>query len=161
MGASNSIAMPVLRTLETAPLNQLHSPHVCASNPTERNTRYFKHDIHHRASYTRAVKQLRYATLAPTGPRPVPGRSSFHYAGVPLLCHALALLLIFSTLNTTAQIVTAPPTPQWLTNPSSGTNQETLFAKSFGAELPLLKSILLGACEGRMEAYLNGDPIGQ
>src|SRR5437660_1423214 len=48
-----------------------------------------------------------------------------------------------------------------MTNSSGKTNQETLFAKAFSAELPLLKSILLGACEDRMEVYLNEDFIGQ
>src|SRR5438094_3355568 len=71
------------------------------------------------------------------------------------------LLLARSLSSATAQIANAPPVPEWLQHPAAGSNQPAFFHRTFEAHLPLLKAILLGACEGRMSIYLNGQPVGE
>ena len=60
-----------------------------------------------------------------------------------------------------AQVVNRPPVPEWISRPNAQTNQAVLFRREFTAPSPLLKSVLLGACEGQMEVILNGQRVGE
>jgi putative heme-binding domain-containing protein len=59
-----------------------------------------------------------------------------------------------------AQVVNRPPVPEWVSDPRAQTNQHVYFYRTFTAPTPLLKSVLLGACEGRMEVVLNDKRVG-
>ncbi len=60
-----------------------------------------------------------------------------------------------------AQVVNRPPVPEWISRAGAQTNQPVHFRREFTAPSPLLKSVLLGACEGQMEVILNGQRVGE
>ena len=60
-----------------------------------------------------------------------------------------------------AQVVNRPPAPDWITRADAPAGQPVFFRREFTAPTPLLKSVVLGACEGRMEVMLNGQRIGE
>lgn len=60
-----------------------------------------------------------------------------------------------------AQVVNRPPVPEWISDTRAQTNQPVFFRREFTAPTPLLKSVLLGACEGQMEVILNGQRVGE
>jgi len=60
-----------------------------------------------------------------------------------------------------AQVINRPPAPDWITRADAPAGQPVFFRREFTAPTPLLKSVLLGACEGRMEVMLNGQRIGE
>src|SRR5438552_584956 len=70
-------------------------------------------------------------------------------------------MLLVSGSLATAQIASQPPVPEWIHHPSGGSNQPVFFRQTFQARLPLLKAVLLAACEGRMIVYINGEAAGQ
>ncbi|MBI5800973.1 MAG: hypothetical protein HZA92_09665 [Verrucomicrobia bacterium] len=72
-----------------------------------------------------------------------------------------ALLGCAFVLCGTAQVVNRPPVPEWISDTRAQTNQPVFLLRQFTAPTPLLKSVLLGACEGRMEVVLNGRPVGE
>ncbi len=73
---------------------------------------------------------------------------------------AVALGCVFAPVAM-AQVVNRPPVPEWIFRPGAQTNQPVFFRREFTAPTPLLKSVLLGACEGRMEVFLNDQRIGE
>jgi putative heme-binding domain-containing protein len=74
------------------------------------------------------------------------------------LCACFALLIHCSVFGQFAQ---PPPAPEWITHSEESGANAVFFRKTFEARLPLLKSILLGACDGRMTVHLNGQAIGE
>ena len=66
-----------------------------------------------------------------------------------------------SALTATGQVVNRPPVPEWISAEGARSNQPVHFRREFTAPTPLLKSVLLGACEGRMEVSLNGQRVGE
>ncbi|MFM8468922.1 MAG: hypothetical protein ACKODH_02965 [Limisphaerales bacterium] len=80
----------------------------------------------------------------------------------PVLRLLLATLLGCALVqHSSAQVVNRPPVPEWITDTRAQPNQPVFFRREFTAPSPLLKSVLLGACEGRMEAFLNGARVGE
>jgi putative heme-binding domain-containing protein len=73
---------------------------------------------------------------------------------VALLACALAPLAL-------AQVVNRPPVPEWISRDDTAAGQIVLFRREFNAPTPLLKSVLLGACEGRMDVFVNGARVGE
>jgi putative heme-binding domain-containing protein len=65
------------------------------------------------------------------------------------------------TFRASAQVATSPPVPEWIECSGGTSNQPTFFSKSFEAQPSLLKGILLGACNGQMGVYLNGQLLGE
>ena len=61
----------------------------------------------------------------------------------------------------TAQVVNRPPVPDWISRADASAGQPVFFRREFTAPTPLLKSVLLAACEGRMEVFVNGQRIGE
>lgn len=91
-------------------------------------------------------------------------RAGWGFAGSVKFAHlipCLAALLWLHGRSALAQIVNAPPTPEWIQHPAGRANQSTVFEKAFTAATPLLKSILLGACDGRMAVQINGASVGE
>jgi putative heme-binding domain-containing protein len=74
---------------------------------------------------------------------------------------ALLLCVLGALTPALAQIVTQPPVPEWMSYPQSAVDQTNYFRKTFSAQLPLLKAILLGAAEGKMVVKLNGQVAGE
>src|ERR1043165_5390285 len=70
-------------------------------------------------------------------------------------------MLWLGTSAAWAQMAPSPPVPEWITHGTESTNRAVAFSKSFNSQGPVLKSILLGACEGRMSVYLNGNLAGE
>ena len=64
-------------------------------------------------------------------------------------------------VSASSQVANQPPVPQWIGHSAGLSNQPAFFRKSFQARLPLLKSVLLGACDGRMSIYLNGRSVAE
>jgi putative heme-binding domain-containing protein len=60
-----------------------------------------------------------------------------------------------------AQVVNRPPVPEWISRADALVGQPVFFRREFNAPAPLLKSVLLGACEGRMEVFVNGKRVGE
>lgn len=60
-----------------------------------------------------------------------------------------------------AQVVNRPPSPDWISRADVAAGHTVVFRREFNAPSPLLKSVLLGACEGRMEVFLNGTRVGE
>jgi putative heme-binding domain-containing protein len=74
----------------------------------------------------------------------------------------LAAALMSSGLGFThGQLVNPPPTPHWIEFPEEAPGQPVFFRKSFAAQPPILKAILLGASKGRLAIHLNGEFAGQ
>jgi len=67
----------------------------------------------------------------------------------------------FFVRTAAAQVVNRPPAPEWLSAADSRAGQPLYFRKHFRGSPVLLKSVVLGACEGRMELFLNGQRIGE
>ncbi|MEN9576187.1 MAG: hypothetical protein RL514_4042 [Verrucomicrobiota bacterium] len=61
----------------------------------------------------------------------------------------------------TPQVVNRPPVPEWISRTDAQAGDTVFFRREFTAPTPLLKSVLLGACEGRMEVFLNDKRIGE
>lgn len=75
-----------------------------------------------------------------------------------LLATSLSVAFVSSAL---AQVVNRPPVPDWISRADASPGQVVFFRREFNAPTPLLKSVLLGACEGRMEVLLNDKRIGE
>lgn len=60
-----------------------------------------------------------------------------------------------------AQVVNRPPVPEWISTTDSSAGQPLWFRKHFRSSPVLLKSVVLAACEGRMELFLNGQRVGE
>jgi putative heme-binding domain-containing protein len=73
---------------------------------------------------------------------------------------AVALGWIFAPAAT-GQVVNRPPAPEWISAAESRAGQPLWFRKHFRGSPALLKSVVLGACEGRMELFLNGQRVGE
>ncbi|MSU34725.1 MAG: hypothetical protein EXS36_06360 [Pedosphaera sp.] len=75
------------------------------------------------------------------------------------------LLLLFAAFFAApaapAQIINAAPVPEWILAPGADTNAPAFFRKSFSSDSKLLKAILLGACDGTMDIFVNGAAAGQ
>ncbi|KAF0177956.1 MAG: Glucose/sorbosone dehydrogenase [Limisphaerales bacterium] len=80
----------------------------------------------------------------------------------PVLQALLAIALgCFFSPTTSAQVVNRPPVPEWISTAESRAGQPLHFRKHFRGSPALLKSVVLGACEGRMELFLNGQRVGE
>ncbi|MEQ2010494.1 MAG: hypothetical protein ABMA26_27220, partial [Limisphaerales bacterium] len=80
----------------------------------------------------------------------------------PVLRLLLAALLFCVLLpRADAQVVNRPPVPEWISHTGAQTNRSAFFNRTFTAPTPLLKCVLLGACEGRMEVFVNGQRVGE
>jgi len=77
------------------------------------------------------------------------------------LKYLTAGFLLANVISGSAQIVTQPPVPEWVQESDTASNSPAFFRKTFQARLPLLKAILLGACDGQMSVYLNGETVGE
>jgi putative heme-binding domain-containing protein len=73
---------------------------------------------------------------------------------------AASLACVFAPLAP-AQVVNRPPVPDWISRADAVAGQAVFFRREFTAPAPLLKSVLLGACEGRMEVFVNGKRVGE
>ena len=76
---------------------------------------------------------------------------------------SLGLVLLLGLLGgaATGQIVNAPPVPEWIEAPGAAPGEPAFFRRPFDSSPGLLKAILLGATEGKMFVYLNGQPVGE
>src|SRR5438876_2944536 len=74
---------------------------------------------------------------------------------------SVVALIAGLSISASSQILNQPPVPEWIEHPSGSSNQPIFFRKTFEAELPMLKAILLGACQGQMKIYVNGQPVGE
>lgn len=79
---------------------------------------------------------------------------------VPFLC-LITLLTCVRLAPAPAQVVNRPPVPEWISAAGSGAGQPLWFRKHFRGSPALLKSVVLGACDGRMELFLNGQRVGE
>lgn len=79
--------------------------------------------------------------------------------------HLLTNLLLFAAFlaasEAFAQIINAPPVPEWIQAPGTDTQAPAFFRKSFSSDSKLLKAILLGACDSTMDVLVNGTAAGQ
>lgn len=73
---------------------------------------------------------------------------------------AASLACVFAPL-VSAQVINRPPVPDWIFHTGAQAGDTVFFRREFTAPTPLLKSVLLGACEGRMEVLLNDKRIGE
>ncbi len=73
---------------------------------------------------------------------------------------AASLACVFAQL-VSAQVINRPPVPDWISHTGAQAGDTVFFRREFTAPTPLLKSVLLGACEGRMEVLLNDKRIGE
>src|SRR3954467_14045156 len=72
---------------------------------------------------------------------------------------AVWLLTLLFGASVRAQMATTMSVPHWLGTKDGSTN--AVFQKSFVSALPVLKAILLGACDGRSNIELNGQRAGE
>jgi len=69
------------------------------------------------------------------------------------------LLLLSLLADSHGQFASNPPVPHWIGTASGATN--ALFQKSFVSDSPVLKSILLAACDGNAQVDINGQAVGK
>jgi len=131
------------------------------------------HTVGCRQAEAKAAEDCRSPNLAEVRTRPK-SRSLLLDAGAGLLSnvqgqlgvkiashHFYLIALACLTFRASAQPATLPPVPEWIEYPAGASNEPTFFRKSFEAQPSLLKAILLGACNGQMELYLNGQTLGE
>ncbi|MFA6545071.1 MAG: hypothetical protein WCS99_11635 [Limisphaerales bacterium] len=78
----------------------------------------------------------------------------FRFALAAALCCVLAP-------HAAGQLANHPPVADWISRDAVTAGQSVFFRREFTAPSPLLKSVLLGACDGRMEVFVNGARIGE
>src|SRR5215468_1527246 len=71
---------------------------------------------------------------------------------------AVLVLALSGGSSLLAQFASPPPAPEWIQAENA---QPAVFRKTFRVEFPLLKAILLGACDGEIAVELNGSEVGR
>jgi putative heme-binding domain-containing protein len=74
--------------------------------------------------------------------------------------YLLIMLSAWLVFPAATQTVNPLPVPQWLCQPTNS-GKSVFFRKAFRAELPLLKAILMAACDGTATIYVNGGLVGE